>query len=292
MLGVAPIASGQQAGPVKEGPGLGGTVKDKGALKVADLRFDNFLGIVSANLEVQAGDEAGMKFSLEGFSREEGKDETGRPEYRVQLNWSIDIQDSEGQQLQPETAGKVQTILSMQDDGWRPGIEWSVRVPETAPAGSYPVRIRVTDEIGKVSIEHTATLRVRRQAVKTSGQFEILGVEFAPSDKGPWRPIWYFELRSPVYVRYKIAGYSVSPEKQISVEQDWAVVDAEGAEVISQPSATLEESRGYYTPRFIQSYFSLSLRDPQPGDYKVRIEARDNIGEQTTTAEARFVLRP
>ena len=72
------------------------TVRDKGALAVADLRFDNYLGIVSTNLEARAGDEAGMKFFVEGFSREERKDEGGRPEYSVHLKYSINISDPAG----------------------------------------------------------------------------------------------------------------------------------------------------------------------------------------------------
>jgi len=268
------------------------TVKDNGLLKVADLRFDNFLGVVSPNLEIKSGDEAGMKFFLEGFSREERTDEAGRPEYRVQLTYSIDIQDPEGQPLQPTTSGKVQTLLGLQDEVWRPGIEWSVRIPETAPSGRYPVLIRIVDEIGEQHVEHTAMLRVRGSALKSSGQFEILQVEFAPSDNGPWRPIWYFDSGSPVFVRYKLAGYAVSPENQIVVAQDWAVLDAEDKEVISQPEAVVEDSRGYYPPRFIQSYFSISLRDPRPGSYKIRIDAYDKIGDKTASAEARFVLRP
>src|SRR5690242_4876897 len=83
-----------------------GNVKDQGMLKVADLRFDNYLGVVSSNLEVKSGDEAGMKFFVEGFSREERKDESGRPEYRIQLSYSIDITDPEGKSLQPTTSGK------------------------------------------------------------------------------------------------------------------------------------------------------------------------------------------
>lgn len=269
-----------------------GVVRDSGTLKVADLRFDNFLGIVSANLEVRAGDEAGLKFFLEGYSRDEDKDDAGRPVYRVHLSYVIDITDPEGKPLQPETEGRIQTLLGTQDDGWRPSVEWSVRVPSTAPSGKYPIRIRVTDHIGEQAIEYSAGLRVRGEALKTSGRFEVIEVEFAPSDRGPWRPIWYFELWSPVYVRYKIAGFTVAPDRQISVEQDWAVIDAEGQEVISKLAAMVEESRGFYPPRFIQSFFSISLREPQPGDYRVRIDARDNLGNQLATAEGRFVLRP
>jgi hypothetical protein len=282
MLLVVPLASHAQEI----------AVRDKGVLAVTDLRFDNFLGVVSPKLEVKSGDEAGMKFFVEGFSRQEQKDDSGRPEYRVQLSYSIDITDPEGKSVQPTTTGKVETLLGIQDEAWRPGVEWSVRIPETAPSGAYPVVIRLLDEIGHQAIEHTATLRVRGISIKTSGQFEIAQVEFAPTDNGPWRPIWYFDSGSPVFVRYNIIGYTVSPDKQISVEQDWALIDEEGKEVIRQPAAMVEESRAYYPPRFIQSYFSVSLRDPLPGPYKIRIDARDKVGDQACSAEARFVLRP
>ncbi len=268
------------------------TVLDQGTLKITEVKFDNFLGVVASNLEVKAGDEAGMKFRIENYSKLEGKDDTGRPEYRVQLDYTIDIQDPSGVPLQPTVTGQVQTLLGTQDDGWRPTVEWSVRIPETAPTGRYPVLIRLTDRIGNQTIEHTSALRVRGQAVKTSGNFEIVQLEFAPDDDGPWRPLWYYELKAPIYVRYKIAGYAVSPEKQITVEQDWVVLDAEGKEILRQPAATQEDSRGFYPPRFIQSYFSITLRDPYPGEYKIHIDARDAVGNQSASAEARFVLRP
>lgn len=268
------------------------TVLDKGTLRLANLRFDNFLGIISASLEVRAGQEAGIKFFVEGFSREERMDSTGRPEYRVQLDYSIEIQDPEGVLLQPATTGEVETVLSMKDDDWRPSVEWSIRVPETAPTGRYPVVIRVNDRIGGVSIREQAALRVHGLTLKRAGGFEILGLEFAPSEDGPWRPIWYFELRSPVYVRYRLTGFAADAQKRIQVDQDWTVVNEEGEEVISKPAAISDESADFYVPRYIQSQFSISLRDPEPGDYRVRVDAHDRISGESATAEARFVLRP
>jgi hypothetical protein len=280
-----------QAGQLPSGNDSTPTVKDKGQLQVADLRFDNYLGIVSAKLEVRAGDEAGMKFFVEGYSREELKDSAGRPEYRVHLKYSIRITDPEGKSLQPDKLGEVNTVLSMQDDGWRPNVDWTVKMPTTAPPGRYPIHIEVTDEIGRQRVEYAADLRVNGPSIKTSGKLDILNIEFAPSDRGPWRPIWYFELRSPVYVRYKVAGYSVSSDKRVIVQQDWTVLNADGEEVLSKIPALVEDSQAYYPPKFIQGYFSLSLRDPEPGDYKIRIEARDEIGGSAASAEARFVLR-
>ena len=232
-----------------------------------------------------------MKFFVEGYSREELKDSAGRPEYRVHLKYSIRITDPEGKSLQPDKLGEVNTVLSMQDDGWRPNVDWTVKMPTTAPPGRYPIHIEVTDEIGRQRVEYAADLRVNGPSIKTSGKLDILNIEFAPSDRGPWRPIWYFELRSPVYVRYKVAGYSVSSDKRVIVQQDWTVLNADGEEVLSKQPALVEDSQAYYPPKFIQGYFSLSLRDPEPGDYKIRIEARDEIGGSAASAEARFVLR-
>lgn len=268
------------------------TVKDDGALKVVEVRFDDFLGTVASSLEVKAGDEAGMKFRVEGFSRLEGKNDSGYPEDRVHLDYYIDIRDPLGVPLQPAVSGQVQTLLGPQDADWRPSVEWSARIPATAPPGRYPILIRIDDRIGHQSIEHTATLRVRGQSIKPAASLEIMQVEFAPSDDGPWRPVWYYTPGASVYVRYKVAGYQVADNKQVHVEQDWAVLDAGAQEIVSSPNATTENSRGFYPPRFLQSYFSITLRDSQPGEYKVRIGARDRVGGQSATAEARFVLRP
>ena len=102
----------------------------------------------------------------------------------------------------------------------------------------------------------------------------------------------YFALRDTVYVRYKVVGFRISPEKRVWVEQDWSVLNAEGVVVMSKENAITEQSQHFYPQRFLATTFHLELEDPKPGAYTLRIALRDRLGDQAAAFDFPFTLRP
>ncbi len=275
-------ASARQAAPETAGP-----------LKIVDALFEDYDGWPRERLQMPAGGEVVLTFRAEGFERAGGiNSTTGLPEDRVSLDYEIELRDPDGVLVVPVDKGDVRTLLSVQDEKWRPLVRWSAKVPAWAPPGRYPVQVRLYDEIGDQRTEQTLFVSVEAEPVPASETLTVQRVEFARSEDGPWTPRRVFALRDPVNVRYKVAGFQVSLAHRVWVEQDWSVLDAEGREIVSQQAAAREMSEEFYPPRFIRTNFQLQLTDSKPGDYTLRITVRDRVGEQETTVEAPFSLRP
>jgi hypothetical protein len=121
---------------------------------------------------------------------------------------------------------------------------------------------------------------------------EVQQLEYANSANGPWFARRVFALGRPIHVRYKVAGFRASPEKEVSVEQDWAVTNAEGAVIVSQENAAVEKRQSFYPPRFLSANLELRLTDAKPGMYTLRITVRDTVSGQSVTHDSDFSLRP
>jgi len=261
-------------------------------LKIVDVLFEDYDGWPSPRLQIKAGGEAVLNFRIEGFQRHEGRDAADFPEYRVSLQYEVELRDPKGVLVAPTKEEQIQHILGLRDDTWRPLVRWSEVIPTWAPTGTYPIRILVKDEIGDQQGEYSINLQVRGEALPAADTFQIERLEFARSLDGPWTPSRYFARSDPVYVHFKVVGYRISPDKRIWVQQDWTVLDEQGREVIHRENAVEDQLQEFYPPRYLTTSFQVQLDDPQPGAYTLQIALRDRIGDQIYSKEAVFNLRP
>src|SRR5262249_32264513 len=156
------------------------------------------------------------------------------------------------------------TTLTLQDKDWRPKINWTADVPASAASGTYTIHIAVSDGIAHKDITKDVTFRVVGTAVPEANDLEIVQLEYASAEKGPWNPTRYFSPTETVWVRYKIVGFQVSPENAVDVEQDLSVFNEEGKPVVEQQNAAVQSERSFYAPRFLPTIFSLDLKDAKP----------------------------
>jgi hypothetical protein len=266
--------------------------KSTGPLKIVDALFEDVDGFPEAHMELKAGGEAVLTFRVEGFERLTGKGENGLPESWVRLQYEVEMRDPGGVLVQPAKAGDYENLLGPLDDKWRPLIHWTAEVPEWAPTGNYPIRIRIRDSVGDKKAEQSVTLRVIGESVAPSSTLQAENLQFARSDRGPWSSQRYFALKDPVYVRFHVVGFSFAPGNQVSVEQDWSVLDAEGKVVVSKENAVTEQLHSFYPTRFLTTQFRLDFENPKPGPYTLHITLRDRNGDQTASLDAPFNLRP
>lgn len=266
--------------------------KSAGPLKIVDALFEDYDGFPRPQLEIKAGGEAVLNFRVEGFERREGRNAADYPEYHVSLQYEVALRDPKGILVVPIKTAQIQQVLGPRDDTWRALVRWSAVIPKWAPSGTYPIEIRVQDEIGEQQAEKSVNLRVRGDAPPPAEGFRAEGLGFARSADGPWTSTRYFALHDPVYVHFKVVGFDVSSDKRIWVEQDWTVLDEQGRVVIHEQNAVDQQTQDFYPPRFLNTNFQVLLDDPQPGAYTLRIALRDRIGEKTDSEQATFHLRP
>jgi hypothetical protein len=266
--------------------------KATGPLKIVDVFFEDYDGWPAPRLIAPAGSEAVLNFRMDGFERLEGRDANDYPEYRVRLRYDVELRDPEGVLVVPAEEGQIQPVLGPQDDTWSPLVRWSAAIPAWAPSGDYAIHIRARDEIGEQDTEHTATLQVRGERLQATDELQTDGLEFGRTPDGPWTSTRYFALDDPVYVRFHVVGYRVSPQKRVWVEQDWTVLDEEGNVIIRQENAVQDQLREFYPPRFLTTNFHVEFDDPQPGSYTLQVDLRDRVGDQAYSQEVQFNLRP
>jgi hypothetical protein len=261
-------------------------------LEITEVLFEDYDGWIGPRLDVEAGSNVVLSFRVEGFQRLPVRAGSGLREHRVHLSHHVELRDPLGVLVAPGEEGEIDTILGPRDEEWKPKINWSATVPSSAPGGDYQVEIRVTDRIAERDTRRRVTFRVRGEAIRPSDTLEIQRLEYARSERGPWFPSRTFSIADRIWARYKIVGYRVSPENQVWVEQDLAVLDAEDQVVISQLNASVQRDQSFYPPRFLPTVFEVELEDPQPGEYRLQVNVRDRIGHQSSFIESKFSLRP
>jgi hypothetical protein len=261
-------------------------------LRITDALFEDYSGALYSRWEMKPGEEVALSFRVESFARQEQLDTEGLREDRVELHYRIELRDPEGVPVVPEQSGDMNTTLRPQDGDWRPKISWAARVPPTAPGGGYSIQILLTDRIAQKDVERKVQFRVAGPRLVARDTLEVRQLEYSTSEHGPWSRERYFAPSETIWVRYQVAGYGLSPEKQVSVEEDWTVLDAGGKIIATKPVAMVEEQRSFYPPHYLTAEFSLNLQSPKPGKYTLRIVVRDKIREQNISYDSEFFLRP
>ncbi|MBI1955579.1 MAG: hypothetical protein HYS38_04225 [Acidobacteria bacterium] len=263
-------------------------------LKIVGVLFADFRGEPSAHFSMPAGGEVTLTFQVEGFQRQRGESQSGLWEWeeQVHLRYEVELRDPQGQMVQPKEEGEIKTRLSPRDQQWQPRIHWSALVPASAPSGDYKIHILVIDQLSGRQTTYLAPFRVLGETIQPAASLQVEQLEYASSAGGPWFPRRFFAPADTIRVRHKVVGFRVSPTKEVWVEQDWTVLNAEGNVVVTQINATVDKRQSFYPPRFLSTMFDVKLQDPAPGEYTLRIGVRDRIGQQETSYDSTFTVRP
>ena len=261
-------------------------------LRIDDVQFEDEHGDVRYSLITEPGTEVVMSFRVQGFERRHVEDPGEVPEERVHLQYEAALRDPQGVLVAPGESGEVDTILGPRDDEWSPRIRWSAALPSHTLSGEYNVELRVKDVQSGEETTGSVPVRVRGETVRPDAPLGVQQLEYANTRNGPWFSRRFFAPKRPIHVRYKVAGFEVSPDNEVWVEQDWAILNAEGNVVVSRQNVVVDHEKSFYPPRFLRTVFDLTLDDPMPGTYTFRIVIRDRMSGQSTSHDSEFFVRP
>jgi hypothetical protein len=289
----AGLAPGFAQAPEEGAPGEG-TPKEgtEDRLRIDDVQFEDEHGDVRYSLITGAGTQIVMSFRVQGFERRRIEEQGEIPEERVRLQYEAELRDPQGVLVVPEESGEVDTVLGPRDREWTPRIRWSAPLPAHALSGQYKIELRVQDVQSGEGTTASVPVRVRGETVQPGAPFGVQQLQYANTRNGPWFPRRFFAPKRPIHVRYKVAGFEVSPDNEVWVEQDWAVIDAEGNVLVSQQNVVVEHETSFYPPRYLSTVLELALDDPKPGTYTFRITIRDRVSGQTNDHDSEFAVRP
>ncbi len=252
---------------------------------VVEAFFEDYDRAVIRELNLPAGDTLYLRFSIAGFRPD--------PKSQVRLAYSIDCLDPRKVPLAETFTEKIEQALSPQDEKWRPRITWSLPVPPYAPGGEYTVTIRVRDEIARKEAQHEMKFQVRGETIEPGVPLGVANFEFADTEDGPAKPAPAFSPGNPLWARFRLVGFQITPDKQVSVEQDVAVLDSTGKALFSKPQAMVESGSRFYPPRYLTASFNLDLQSKlKPGEYTIRLDIRDLAARKDARFEIKFNVVP
>lgn len=250
-------------------------------LAIIDAFFEAPDGAVVRNLTLNAGDTNYFSFRVAGFKPD--------PKQKVSLNYRIEMLDPKGLPVVEPLADKVETTLAPQDENWRPKIPWQAVVPPYAPTGDYLLKVFVEDKTGKAEARFEAPFKVRGESLEPEEKLALRRFSFSDTENGAPKSDNVYHPGSTLWARFKITGFQITKEKEYWVEHDLQVLDGTGKVLFSNPNASVEQHKDFYPPRVLTTTFNLDLqKGVKPGEYTIRLDVRDRLGEQTISHEEKF----
>ena len=211
---------------------------------------------------------------------------------RVDLRWQLIATDPEGLLLWEPMNGAFSEEVSHNDENWLPRVQHTLALPGQLPPGDYKLKVRVADEFGGTTAEHTVQFQVGGRSVPVVESFTILNAAFhrAADDRNPLDPPVYRPGDS-VFARFDLAGYKLGEKNLFDVEYGLRVLRPSGKEMFAEPRAASESNAPYYPMRVMRGGLSINLTpDLTPGEYTIVILAKDNIGNQAAEESIRFTV--
>jgi hypothetical protein len=237
---------------------------------------------VGPNQDFIPGETVFFSCFIDGYKLNDGK--------RVQISYHIEARDPMDVPIIAEIQDKVEAQLQEQDKNWRPKIRQEILVPPFAPPGKYAVRIAAKDEIGGKTAVHEVTFSVRAREVAPSDTLVVrsFGYYRGENDQKPLE-IAAYRPGETLWARFDITGYKFGPGNKLDVSYQISVSTAEGRELFRQVEPTVEQTESFYPRRYVPCMINLNLQQNiAPGSYKVTVDAKDAIGDQTTQLSGTF----
>lgn len=236
---------------------------------------------ISANYEYHSGELLYLSFRIAGFRVV--KD-------RVDLRWSLYATDPEGRLLEPAANGTIQEDLSYEDKNWLPRVQYTLALPGQLPPGDYRIRIRVADELAKVSAEQDVRFQVGGKPFPQVSELSVLNLGFYrdEAEREPLADAVYRAGRMLV-ARFQVAGFALGEKNRFSVSYGLQVLNAQGDVLFTQEEAASDGGEPFYPRRVLNGMLTLSITEGvEPGEYQLAVTAADKVGGKTAGAQGRF----
>jgi hypothetical protein len=270
--------------PVRAAPHSLKAVPPAADLAIVDVYFEDYDRTVVKRQDLPAGESIYVTFRIAGFRADD--------QHRIRLTYWLDCLDPQKAPLTETFTRSIETALAVEDERWRPKVDWSLVIPSFAPTGEYQVAIRVRDEIAQKEVRQAVPFHVRGVQMAPADKLEVRDFEFADSEQGQAKAEPVFSPGSTLWARFRVVGFKVSAEKELAVEEDLSVLNAEGKVLFTRPNSAVEKYHMFYPPRFLPAAFNLDLQaDVKAAEYIIRLDIRDLLGKQEARFEAKFKIQ-
>ena len=239
---------------------------------------------ISSSYRYVAGEVLYLSYRVSGYTV---KDDT------IDLRWQMYLTDPDGLLLAPIEDGAFKVEVSFNDKDWLPKVDHAIPLPPQLYTGDYVIHLRVSDEKARATVEQTVPFRVRGRTKEKLEGIQLRGLRFyrGEDDPTPLDPVSYHP-GATVWARFEMAGYQIGEKNAYDVEYGLAVYRPSRELLYEQAVAADEHDTPFYPKLWLMGGFSLSLgADLSPGEYTVKVQARDKLAKTTGEQSATFQVK-
>jgi len=213
-------------------------------------------------------------------------------EEKIHFTYTIEAVDPKGVPLMEPFAQNIADEVTPQDKEWMPKIQTEVQVPPLAPSGTYQIKVKVEDLVGKTKAEFSMPFQVHGREVDPSDTLTVRNVHFfrseedsQPLEKAAYRP------GDGVWARFDITGFRYGPRNKIDVSYVTSVVSNAGKVLWTQPEPAVEQSDSFYPKHYVPASMGITLqKNFRPGIYTIAIKVTDAVGNQSYETSGTFTV--
>lgn len=247
--------------------GVLSAVPAQGGLEIKDVRLTHgVLGPARAAAKVLPGDHLVVAFDVEGVSTDPA---TGKVLYST----GVEILDGKGTSLFKQPVRDLEAINSL--GGGRLPAYSQMDVGLEAPAGTYTMKVTVTDRTSKKSQSFEQKVEVLPKA------FGVVRVHLSGDHDGN-APVGLVGAGEHVFVNFQAVNFGRdAASKQPKIELELTVLDESGKPTLSKPFTGKVDSNVASNAVSVPMQFQLSLN--RPGKFTVQLKATDQTSGKTAT---------
>jgi len=212
---------------------------------------------------------------------------------QVHLAYTVQSFDARGVPLAEVSENSLNAEVTPQDKEWLPKVEANISLPSLLFSGEYKIVAKVQDLIAKTSAEITVPIKIRGgDDVQPSGSLAVSAFRFLRNeDDTHAAERAAYRAGDHLWAKFAIVGFRSGPGNKVDVSYVTSVLGSDGKTLWTQPEPEGVQEDSFYPKPYIQAEMGIEIQAKiKPGQYQLKVQAKDAIGNQTYELKQPFTI--
>jgi hypothetical protein len=239
-----------------------------------------------ADYRFRAGETVYFSFQISGYRTQSIEFDVSK----VQLSWTIAVQDDHGVPLEKPAEGTIDTTVTPEDRNWRPIERHNIVLPPIVPEGRFHILLEVRDELAKSSQKTDIPFLLAGYRVAPDAPLGIRNFRFyRTSEEKDALQLAAFTPGDTLWARFEIVGYRLGEGNRFSVEYGLKVLTDDGSLAFARPDAAEAEGAPFYPQRMVPGVLSLNIpKNLAKSNYTIVVTVTDRLSGRSAEARQAF----